>query len=116
MPPHGLNPQRATIPAVGHDRGLHRGVPHGFGQRREAHPPLSQKARHGGFARPRHNHVVAGEHSDHSGDDNDSNVASGVTARHQPPVQATTRSSGREASTSPRSATLCQVGGGTMAK
>jgi hypothetical protein len=37
--------------------------------------PLSQEARHGGFARPHHNHIMVGECSDHSGYGDDSIVA-----------------------------------------
>jgi hypothetical protein len=32
---------QATVPTMGHDRGLHRGVPHGFERRRKDRPPLS---------------------------------------------------------------------------
>jgi hypothetical protein len=39
---------RAAVLAVGHDKGLHRGVPHGFEHRRGLRLSLSQKARHGG--------------------------------------------------------------------
>jgi hypothetical protein len=59
---------------------------------------------------PRHNHVMAGEHSDHSGDDDDTTVADGTMAGHWPPFQEMTCSSGREMSTSPRPVTLRRAG------
>jgi hypothetical protein len=92
-----------------HDKGQCRDVPHGFGRTRGDRPPLSQKAQYGRFACPRHNHVVAGEHSDHLGDDNDS-----IMAGHRPPFRVMAHSSRRETSTSPRSATQHRVGGNAM--
>jgi hypothetical protein len=51
--------------------------------------PLSQEALHGGFDCPRHNHIVTGEHSDHSGYGNNSTMAGGAAAEHQPPFRGT---------------------------
>jgi hypothetical protein len=82
-----------------------------------AQPPLTHKARHGGFAHPCHNHVVAREQFDHSGDDDNSTTAGNATAGHRLPFQAVARSSGRETSTStsPHPATPRQAGdNGTM--
>jgi hypothetical protein len=46
---HGLNPQRVTVPATSHDRGLHRGVPYDIKRGGGLQPLLSQKAQHGGL-------------------------------------------------------------------
>jgi hypothetical protein len=70
---------------VGHDRELYREVPHDAKRGGEHHPPLSQKARHGGFARSHHNHTTYGERSDRSGH-YDGSPADGSTAvRNWPP-------------------------------
>jgi hypothetical protein len=57
--------RNGSVPAAGHDRGLHRGAPHDFEWRGGLWPPLSQKLWHGGIACSRHNPVVAGEGSGH---------------------------------------------------
>jgi hypothetical protein len=75
-----------------------------------AHPPLSSKARHRGFAHPHHNHVMVGECPDHSGDDDDTTVANGTMASLRPPFRAMMHSLGRETSTSSCSVTLRRAG------
>jgi hypothetical protein len=102
-------------PAVGHGRGLHRGVPHGFRQRRVVRHPLSQKTQHGGLALPYHNRIMIGEHSGRSTCGEDSTAAGGAMARHRPPFRAMMCSSGgRGMSIRPCSATLCREGGSAM--
>jgi hypothetical protein len=78
---------------VDHDRGLYRGVSHTTKQGGELRPPLSQKARHGGFARSHHNHTVDGECSDHTGHDDGSPTDDGVAVKNQPPFRAMSCSS-----------------------
>jgi hypothetical protein len=39
----------------------------------------------GGFAHPRHHHILAKEHSNQLGYDDDSTTMGGATAEHQPP-------------------------------
>jgi hypothetical protein len=65
---------------VGHDRGLHRGVPHSIERGAKLRPPISQKARHGGFTRSHHNYAMDGESSGHSGYDDSFPVDGGTIA------------------------------------
>jgi hypothetical protein len=67
----------------------------------ELQPPLSQKARHGGFARSYCNHTMEGEHSGH---DDGSFRDGGTAAGYRPPFRVTSRSSRGASGTSPRSA------------
>jgi hypothetical protein len=56
----GSTRSEPSTPWGGHNRGLHRGVPHGIKWGRELQPPLSQKAGHGCFARSGRNHTIHG--------------------------------------------------------
>jgi hypothetical protein len=104
---------------VGHDRGCHRGVPHGAKWGGELRPPLSQKARHGGLARSSHNHTMEGERSSCSGHDDGSPTDGSAAAGNWPPFRAMSCSSqggGRVAGTSPCSTPHYQATGSAMAK
>jgi hypothetical protein len=79
---HGHNPQRGTVPSMGHDRGLHRGVPHSFKQRRRLRPPLSQEIWHGGSAYSHHNPTVAGGCFGHPVYDDGSTAGTGTVTGH----------------------------------
>jgi hypothetical protein len=48
-------------------------------------PPPSQKVRHGDFAHPYQNHIMAREHSDHLGYGDDFAMAGSTTAGHRSP-------------------------------
>jgi hypothetical protein len=78
---HGLNPERVTIPTVGHDRGSHQGVAHGVKQGGGLQAPLPREVWHRGSAYSYHNHAMDGECSGHSGHDDGSTVDGGATAR-----------------------------------
>jgi hypothetical protein len=82
---HGLNSQWGTIPAVGHDKGLHRGVHHNIKQGGGLRPSLSQEARCGGSARSCHNHTMDEGRFGHSLHDNDSTVNDDAVTGYRPP-------------------------------
>jgi hypothetical protein len=83
---HGLNPRWATIPSVAHDRGLHRGVLHGFKQEGAPASALPRGMAQGSACSHR-NHTMARGRSGHSGHDNCSTVGTSTMAGHRPPLR-----------------------------
>jgi hypothetical protein len=76
---------------AGHDRGLSRGVLHGFEWRGGGGlgPPLFQEARHRGSASSRHDNTMIGGRSGHSGHDDGSTTGIGTMTGHRPPLRVT---------------------------
>jgi hypothetical protein len=76
---------------VGHDKGVHRGDPHGIKLGGGIQPSLSKEAQHGASTRSCHNRTMDRECSDHSSHDNGSTTDGGTVAGYRPPEQHRTR-------------------------